>query len=150
MTTGSKGSIWKKGLSLYEINEMSTGTIHEPLGISYTEIGEQGLSGAMPVDGRTKQPFGYLHGGASVVLAESLGSMAAYLACDEGETPLGIEVNANHLQAVREGSVRGTAKPVHLGRSLQVWGIELFDDRGRLTCVARLTVSIRVRPAATT
>ena len=104
----------------------------------------------MPVAAATRQPFGLLHGGASAVLAESLGSMAALLACEEGEVPVGIEVNANHLRGVREGTVTGVARPVHLGRTLQVWGVEIADGAGRPVCVARLTVLIRAAEARPT
>ncbi len=129
---------------------MAEGTIHDALGIRFTEIGETGLFGTMPVAPATRQPFGLLHGGASVVLAESLGSMAAYLACDEGDVPMGVEVNANHLRAVREGTVTGTARPVHVGRTLHVWGVEIADETGRAVCVARLTVVVRAREAHST
>lgn len=138
-------SLWKKHLTLVEINEISIHTAHTPLGIRYTELTETSLSGTMPVDERTRQPFGFLHGGASVLLAESLGSMAAHMACEEDEIALGIEINASHIAAVREGTVIGTATPIKIGRTIQTWGIELRDGRGRVTCVARLTVAIKAR-----
>lgn len=133
-----------------DLDAMGRGTIHDALGIAFAEVREDRLTATMPVDANTRQPFGILHGGASVVLAESLGSVASLLACEEGETPVGIEVNANHLRAVREGVVTGTAKPVHVGRSLHVWAVEIADESGRLVCVARLTVSIRGPKAPTT
>ena len=143
-------SLWKKSIDLDAMNAMGAGTIHEALGIAYTEVGEDRLVATMPVAAATRQPFGLLHGGASVVLAESLGSMAAYLACAEGEIPVGVEVNANHLRAVREGTVTGVARPAHLGRTLHVWGVEIADDAGRPVCVARLTVIVRAAEAPPT
>ncbi len=143
-------SLWKKSLSLPAMNALGAGTIHEALGIAYTERGDDHLAGTMPVNAATRQPFGVLHGGASVVLAESLGSMAAYLACEQGEVPVGIEVNANHLRAVREGTVTGVARAVHLGRTLHVWSVEIADEAGRPVCVARLTVMIRAAEARPT
>ena len=142
--------LWKKPLSTDRMNAMCEGTIHDALGIRFTEVREDALTATMPVVEATRQPFGFLHGGASVVLAESLGSMAALLACEEEEAPVGIEVNANHLRAVREGVVTGKAKAVHVGRSLHVWAVEIADEAGRLVCVARLTVSIRGPKAPTT
>ncbi len=134
--------VWKRGLELADINAICRGTIHDALGIEFLAVEDGRLVATMPVNASTHQPFGFLHGGASVVLAESLGSMAAYLACEENEVPAGIEVNANHLRAVREGIVIGTATAIHLGRSLQVWSVEIRDAAERLVCVARLTVSI--------
>ena len=126
-----------------ELNRWCEGTIHDSLGIQFTELGEDFISATMPVDGRTKQPVGLLHGGASVVLAESLGSTASFLAAADGATPVGIEVNANHLRPARQGTVTGTARPIHLGRTLHVWGIEVVDEAGRKLCTARLTVFVQ-------
>jgi 1,4-dihydroxy-2-naphthoyl-CoA hydrolase len=142
--------LWKKRLDVDELNRMCVPTIHSPLGIRFTEITPNSLSAEMPVDERTKQPFGVLHGGASVVLAESLGSMATYLVLEgEDHAAFGIEINANHVKAARRGVVTGTARNVHLGRSLHVWQIEVRDSVGDLICTSRLTVLVkepRVRP----
>ena len=114
----------------------------EPLGIVFTEIGADYLRATMPVDPRTRQPYGLLHGGASVLLAETLGSSAGMLCVDEGQGVVGIEINANHLRGVREGLVTGTARPIHVGRSTQVWDIRIEDARGRPVCVSRLTLAV--------
>jgi len=106
------------------------------------EIGDDYLVARVPVDARTRQPYGILHGGVSVVLAETLGSMGAALASPQGTRPVGLDINANHLRAVREGWVTGTARPVHLGRTTHVWQIDLRDGTGALSCVSRLTVAI--------
>ena len=143
-------AIWNKPLDLGALNAMGEGTIHDALGIRYTAFDADSLSATMPVAATTRQPFGLLHGGASVVLAESLGSMAAYLCCAEGEVPVGIEVNANHLRSVREGLVTGTAHPVHVGKTLHVWGVEITDEGGQPICVARLTVIVRAERAPPT
>jgi 1,4-dihydroxy-2-naphthoyl-CoA hydrolase len=120
----------------------------EWLDIQFTEIGPDYLRATMPVDHRTVQPFGLLHGGASVVLAETLGSVAANCCVDSSRYYcVGQEINANHLRAVRSGRVTGTARPLHVGRQLQVWDIRIEDDQGRLNCISRLTVSVLDRPA---
>jgi uncharacterized protein (TIGR00369 family) len=140
--------VWKKSRSLQELNDQCRGTIHDALGITFTAVEDGKLSASMPVGPSVRQPFGLLHGGASVVLAESLGSMAAFLAIEEGELALGVEVNANHLLAVRNGTVTGTATPLTLGRNLHVWSIEIRNDQGALVCICRLTVLIKpARPA---
>ena len=115
------------------------------LGIVITEQGEDFLRGTMPVDARTKQPFGLLHGGASALLAETLASLAANLCLEDParQQAVGLELNANHVRAVTEGMVTGTARPVHVGRSTQVWDIRIEDERGRLVCVSRLTLAVR-------
>ncbi|MDX1549357.1 MAG: hotdog fold thioesterase [Lysobacter spongiicola] len=114
----------------------------EPLGIRFTEIGPDYLRGTMPVDERTKQPYGLLHGGASVLLAETLGSTAGNLCVPEGRVCVGLEINANHLRAVRGGSVTGTARPLHVGGRTQVWEIRIEDARGKLACISRLTLAV--------
>ncbi len=114
----------------------------QAIGIRITEIGDDYLRGTMPVDGRTHQPYGILHGGASVALAETLGSTAAVLCCETGRAAVGLEINANHLRAVRDGIVTGTARPVHLGRSTQVWEIRIENEAGELGCIARLTMAV--------
>ena len=118
------------------------GRLLEPLGIVFTELGPDYLRGTMPVDARTHQPFGLLHGGASVALAETLGSTAGGLCVGPDEGVVGIEINANHLAGVREGLVTGTARPLHVGRSTQVWEIRIEDAEGRLACVSRLTLAV--------
>ena len=133
--------------SLAELNALSAGTAMEPLGIVFSELGPGYLRATMPVDARTRQPYGLLHGGASVLLAETLGSTAGGLCVGADEGVVGIEINANHLAAVREGRVTGTARPLHVGRSTQVWEIRIEDEAGRLACVSRLTLAvIRRRP----
>ena len=128
--------------SLAALNALSANTAMEPLGIEFTELGPDFLCATMPVDRRTHQPYGLLHGGASVLLAETLGSTAAMLCAAEGERCVGIEINANHLRAVRDGIVTGTARPLHVGRQTQVWDIRIEDDAQRLVCVSRLTVAV--------
>ncbi len=143
-------SLWKKPLTLPELNELCKETAVAALGIEFTELTESSLEAKMPVDRRTKQPFGVLHGGASALLAETLASMAAHLACEPNDIALGIELNASHLVAVREGHITGKATAVNLGRTLQVWAVELRDDRNRLVCLARLTAAIRANSTPTT
>jgi 1,4-dihydroxy-2-naphthoyl-CoA hydrolase len=126
------------------ITRMLKGTAGESLGIQITEQGPDYLRGTMPVDGRTKQPFGLLHGGSSVLLAETLASFAGYLCLDPdaNQQAAGIEINANHLRAVTEGVVTGTARPIHVGRATQVWEVRIEDDKGRLTCISRMTAAV--------
>lgn len=138
-------TVFQRQASLADLNALSAGTAMEPLGIVFTGIGPDHLTATMPVDARTRQPYGLLHGGASVLLAETLGSTAGGLCVGEGEGVVGIEINANHLRGVREGLVTGTARPLHLGRSTQVWEIRIEDARGRLACVARLTLAVIAR-----
>ena len=138
----SAAGIFREGSSVDALNAMSRGTAMEPLGIVFTEIGPDFLRATMPVDARTKQPYGLLHGGASVLLAETLGSSAGMLCVREGEGCVGIEINANHLRGVREGLVTGTARPLHVGRQTQVWEIRIEDQRQRLVCVSRLTLAV--------
>ena len=112
------------------------------LGMRITEIGEDYVRGTMPVDARTKQPFGLLHGGASVAFAETLGSTAGNLCLGTGEMAVGLDINANHVRAATAGCVTGTARPLHVGRSTQVWEIRIEDERGRLVCISRLTLAV--------
>ena len=116
-------------------------TLMGALGIELIELGDDFLRGRMPVDARTRQPYGLLHGGASVALAETLGSFAGGLCVDDGRV-VGIEINANHLRGVTDGWVIGTARPLHLGRSTQVWEIRITDEQERLVCVSRLTLAV--------
>ena len=134
--------IWKRQATLDALNAMGEGNMVGLLDIQFDRIGEDSLEATMPVDARTHQPFGLLHGGASVVLAETLGSVAGYL-CTEGEEKVvGLEVNANHIRSARSGRVRGVCKALHAGRRHQVWQIEIFDDQGGLCCSPRLTPAV--------
>jgi len=136
-------SIWQQDTDLARINAWSANTLMEVLGIRITGVGEDWLRGTMPVDSRTHQPYGLLHGGASVALAETLGSTAAMLTLDPAKSrAVGLEINANHVRGVREGTVTGTAKALHLGRSTQVWEIRIEDERQRLVCVSRITMAV--------
>lgn len=139
-------SPFRRAITPEALNALSRGTAMEPLGIVFTEIGPDYLRGTMPVDARTRQPYGLLHGGASVLLAETLGSTAGGLCVDEGQGVVGIEINANHLAGVREGLVTGTTRPLHVGRSTQVWDIRIEDERGRLACISRLTLAVIALP----
>ena len=136
--------IWfKKDLQLQNIQALGKNTMGQHIGIELTELGPDFLRGTMPVDERTIQPYGLLHGGASCVLAETLGSIAAALVIDPSQyICVGLEINANHIRGVREGKVTGTATPLHLGGSTHVWDIKIVDDRGKLICVSRHTVAI--------
>ncbi len=136
-------SLWFGAPSLESLERMHRHTLAPHLGIVLTDLGPDYLRGTMPVDERTRQPMGLLHGGASVALAESLGSVAAICCVDrERQSCVGQEINANHLRSVRSGLVHGTARPVHIGRRSQVWSIEIADDAGRLVCVSRLTLAV--------
>jgi uncharacterized protein (TIGR00369 family) len=129
---------------LARLNAGAVGTAVANLGIEFTELGEDFLRATMPVDARTKQPYGLLHGGSSVLLAETLGSMAGNLCLDDQEKQqaVGLEINANHLRAVKEGLVTGTARAIHIGRNTQVWEIRVEDAQGRLVCISRLTLAV--------
>ncbi len=135
-------SIWKTQMSVPELQRFMKNTLVEHLGIEIVEIGDDYLKASMPVDTRTHQPMGILHGGASVVLAETVGSMAAQLAAEPGHPCVGLEVNANHLSSIKTGLVYGTAKPIHIGRSTQVWDIRIMDEHDKAVCVSRLTMSV--------
>ena len=136
-------SIWFKSFSVEEINARSLNTMVDHCGIKITEIREDGLIGVMPVTNSIKQPFGIVHGGANCVLAETLGSIAANKTCNPEEFhAVGISISTNHIKAVREGVITGIAKPVHLGRSLQVWEIKTFNDDNQMTSTTSFTVSI--------
>ncbi len=135
-------SPFRRDVSLEQLNALSRNTAMEPLGIVFTEIGPDYLRGTMPVDARTHQPYGLLHGGASVLLAETLGSSAGGLCVPEGTGVVGIEINANHVRGVRDGIVTGTARALHVGGSTQVWEIRIEDEAGRLVCISRLTLAV--------
>jgi len=136
-------SIWKKAYTIDWLNSFSSDTMAEELGIQFTQIGEDYLVATMPVDKRTHQPFGLLHGGASAALLETLGSVAATGASAEGEYCVGVELNINHVRAKRNGLVTGTARPVHLGGTIQVWTIDIVDESGRLISTGRITLAVR-------
>ena len=141
-------SLWKQAPDLDSLNTSSRDTLMNVLGIRFDAFGEDWLSATMPVDARTHQPFGLLHGGASVALAETVGSTAALLTLDtERELAVGLDINANHLRGVREGRVTGTARALHLGRSTQVWEIRITDADARLVSIARLTMAVVPRRA---
>ena len=140
--------IWFKPFSVEDLNAYQQQTLVSHLGIRYTEVGDDFLSAVMPVDQRTKQPAGILHGGASVALAETLGSTGANLVVDrDKQLCVGLEINANHVRAMHEGSVRGTARPLHIGGTTQVWEIRISDDKDRLVCVSRITMAVLDRAA---
>lgn len=133
--------IWKNNPTIEGLNQMAKGNMLEHLGIEITEIGEDFLKAKMPVDHRTKQPLGLLHGGASVALSESMGSFASVLIIDNPleQSIVGVEINANHLKAVRAGHVYSITKPVRIGRKIQVWNTEIYDEQNNLVCISRLT-----------
>lgn len=136
--------IWKQKIDIDAINSTGAQSITEVLGIEFTDSGDDYLTAKMPVDKRTIQPFGILHGGASVVLAETVGSVASMLCLEDitKQVPVGVSINANHLSSARSGYVTGTAKPYKIGRKLHVWNIEIKDEKGKMICVSRLTVAI--------
>lgn len=141
-------AIWKRDPDLASLRATGKDTILTNLGIEFTEVGDDYLTGTMPVDARTHQPYGLLHGGASVVLAESLGSTAGYLCLEDPDRMVvGLDINANHIRAKTEGLVTGTARALHVGRNTQVWDIRIVDERQRLVCISRLTLAVIDRPA---
>jgi 1,4-dihydroxy-2-naphthoyl-CoA hydrolase len=137
-------SIWfNKEIKLEHFIHIGRNTMTEHLGIEFSELGEDFLKASMPVDHRTKQPYGLLHGGASCVLSETLGSVASAMVIDtEKFICVGIEINANHVRSAKEGKVTGIVKPLHLGSSTHVWDIRIFDEKDKMICVSRLTVAI--------
>lgn len=135
--------VWRRSVDIADLNRLMQGNMGEHLGIEVTGLGSDWIEATMPVDDRTRQPMGLLHGGASVVLAETLGSVAANLTLsDSSSAAVGLEINANHIRAVKGGHVVGRTEPLHVGRSTQVWQTHIRDDEGRLVCVSRLTVAI--------
>ena len=135
--------IWARSTTVEKLNTRSNDTLVAHIGIEYTAIGDDFIQARMPVDNRTVQPARILHGGASVVLAETLGSVAAYLCIDPTQKmAVGIEINANHVRSVRDGYVTGTVKPLHIGHSTQIWQIHIRDDQERLVCVSRITLAV--------
>jgi 1,4-dihydroxy-2-naphthoyl-CoA hydrolase len=136
-------TIWQSLRSLEELNSGSAGTMVEYLGIEFTEISDDFIRGTMPVEARTRQPYGLLHGGASVALAETLGSTGATMCVDATQYQcVGQEINANHVRPARTGLVTGTARPVHLGGRTQVWTIDIVNEAGKLVCTSRLTMAV--------
>jgi 1,4-dihydroxy-2-naphthoyl-CoA hydrolase len=142
LLTPETDAIWRGRPDLDHANQMSAGSAIGHLGIEFTEVGASYLVGRMPVDGRTRQPFGILHGGASVLLAESLVSCAATFVVAPGQASVGMEINANHLRPVTSGWVTGTARPISLGRRTQVWEVRIVDDDNKLVCVSRCTMAV--------
>jgi 1,4-dihydroxy-2-naphthoyl-CoA hydrolase len=142
-------SIWfKKEFDIEKLNQFGVNTINEILGIKITEVGENFLKATMPVDNRTRQAYGLLHGGASATLAETVGSVASIMVVDpERYYCVGVEINANHLRSVREGIVVATAVPLHLGMSSHVWEIKIVDQQEKLICASRLTVFVKAKKA---
>ncbi|MEY2900999.1 MAG: hypothetical protein RLY89_105 [Bacteroidota bacterium] len=143
-------AIWfYENIKLEDFLHLGKNTLGEQLGMEFTEIGEDYIKGTMPVDHRTKQPYGLLHGGASVALAETLGSIGSALVVDQSKfNCVGLEINANHLRSVRDGFVTGIAKPIHIGASTHVWDIRITDQRDKLVCISRLTVAVIKKPSA--
>lgn len=141
-------AIWHEPINLDELNTYQKDTLVSRLGIRYTDAGDDWLKATMPVDARTKQPAGILHGGASVALAETLGSTGANLVVDrKAKLCVGLEINANHIRAMREGEVTGVARPLHVGGTTQVWEIRISDSAERLVCVSRITLAVLDRSA---
>ncbi len=141
-------NIWFEQPSLEKLNASRSDTLVAQLGICFTDIGDDYVKATMPVDERTVQPFGLLHGGASVALAETVASVGANLCLDSSrQIAVGMEINANHVRSVRSGQVTAIARPAHLGRQSQVWLIEINDEAGKLVCSSRMTASVLARPA---
>jgi len=135
-------SLWKQPLTVQILADIHENTAVGHLGIEFLEVGDDFIRARVPVDTRTRQPYGLLHGGVSVVLAETLGSCGAAYAAPQGHRAVGLDINANHLRGATSGWVTGTARPVHVGRTTQVWQIDLQDEQGRLTCVSRITMAV--------
>jgi 1,4-dihydroxy-2-naphthoyl-CoA hydrolase len=134
--------LWKQALSVEVLTALSANTAVAHLGIEFLEVGDDFIRARVPVDARTVQPYGLLHGGVSVVLAETLGSCGAAYAVPEGQRVVGLDINANHLKSATHGWVTGTARAVHIGRSTQVWQIELHNEAGELICISRITMAV--------
>ena len=134
--------VWTQDISVQVLTDIHIGTAVQHLGMEFLEVGDDFITARVPVDARTKQPYGLLHGGVSVVLAETLGSCGAAFSCPPGHRAVGLDINANHLKGATSGWVTGTTRPVHIGRTTQVWQIELKNDAGELTCVSRITMAV--------
>ncbi len=136
-------SVFKPGITLDSLNKLSLNTMVSHLGIEYTSIGEDHISAKMPVDHRTHQPLGLLHGGASVTLAETLGSVAATCCVDHNtQYCVGLDINANHVKSVKSGYVFGTTKPIHIGKRTHVWEIRIVNEANELVCISRITMAV--------
>ena len=135
--------VWKRAISVEELTTLHKDTAVAHLGMEFLEVGPDFIRARVPVDTRTRQPYGLLHGGVSVVRAETLGSCGAAFASPEGTRCVGLDINANHIRGATEGWVTGVTRPVHIGRSTQVWHIDLHNDAGELTCVSRITMAVR-------
>jgi 1,4-dihydroxy-2-naphthoyl-CoA hydrolase len=135
--------IFNAGVTVEMLNQSSRNTLSEQLGIVFTALGEDFVEAKMPVDARTHQPMGLLHGGASVALAETLGSVAAMLCVDSSKQYcVGLDINANHIRGIRSGMVTGTARPIHIGKKTQVWEIRITNDEQDLICLSRITIAV--------
>ena len=142
-------AIWFKEYTLEELRDLNQNTLTSYIGIQLTEIGADFLKGTMPVDHRTVQPMGIVHGGASVALAETLGSIAANMVVNTAEKVcVGLEINANHVRSASSGTITGIAQPLHLGSTTQVWSIQMSNDNGQLTCTSRITMAVLRRKEA--
>ncbi len=140
-------AIWFKEITLEALNRFGKNTMSEFLGIEFIEIGDDFLKATMPVNERTRQPIGILHGGANVALSETVASTAANSVIDVNQFfCVGLEINANHIRSVKEGIVTAITTPLHLGRSTQVWEVKIFNEQGKLTCISRMTASVINQP----
>ena len=135
--------IFNEGITVEMLNKLSSNTLASHIGIEFIKISENSMEARMPVDARTQQPFGLLHGGASVVLAETLGSVAATCCIDQTKQfCVGLEINANHLKSARDGYVTGITTPIHVGKKTQVWEIRILNEGGDLICISRITIAV--------
>lgn len=136
-------SIFRAGITLESLNQWSLNTMAENLGIEFTSIGADYLEAKMPVNNKTRQPFGLLHGGASVALAETMGSVAATLCVDpQSQFCVGLDINANHVRSVKDGFVKGITKPIHIGKKTHVWEIQILNEKDELVCISRITMAV--------
>ncbi len=139
--------MWPEHYTVEKLNDRPRNHMGAYIGIEFTELGPDFLKATMPVDERTHQPAGILHGGASVVLAETLGSVASFMLIDADKyLAVGLEINANHIRPVKSGKVTGICSPIHIGGKTHVWDIKIYDDRGKLNCISRLTVAVIPKP----
>ena len=138
--------IWKQPISVEILKQIHVNSAVEVLGIEFLEVGDDFIRARVSVDHRTRQPYGILHGGVSVVLAETLGSCGAAFSAPPGHRAVGLDINANHLRSASDGWVTGTARPVHIGRTTNVWQIDMSNEKGQLTCVSRRTMAILAPP----
>jgi len=137
--------IWTRQIDVKIVNERGKNTMSEHLGITFTDVGDDFIKATMPISDKNKQPYGIMHGGASCVLAETIGSTAANFCVDEKYYCVGLDINTNHIRAIRSGIVEGVARPYHLGKSTQVWHIEIRNEEGKLISVNRLTMAVLER-----